>query len=109
MKSRKVLLNSQELEELTEYLDQYFNLMEDMHFIENITLLDKRNNSRVGNLSYRHKQEIIRKQYYDHNFIPKSTKEIFNMDTKYWTAKYRKAYIEKLLETLKNFLGDNNG
>ncbi|MCI6475762.1 MAG: DUF262 domain-containing protein [Mucispirillum sp.] len=107
IENRKVILNSQELEELIEYLDQDFNLMEDMHFIENITLLDKSNNSRVGNLPYRCKKEIIQDKYNDPNFIPKSTKEVFSKDTTYWTAKYRKEYVDKLVKTLREFLGDN--
>lgn len=104
--SKVITVSEQELYDLIEYLDQYFNLMENMHFIENITLLDQANNSRLSNLPYSSKQKIIKKQYYDPNFIPKSTKEVFNKDTEYWTSNYRKEYLENIKCTLINFLGE---
>lgn len=90
-----------EFNNLVRCIEEDFN--ENMHGINNLALLDSATNSRLSNNLYPDKKRMIHESYEKYSFIPKGTRKVFDKDTEYWTANYRREYLDKIKNTLKKF------
>lgn len=84
---------------------------DDMHLINNLTLLDKDLNSRLGNSFFDVKRDIIIKMDKEGYFIPICTRNVFlkyyskNASHLYfWGPEDRKDYYDEIIHTLQKYL-----
>ncbi|WP_163555312.1 DUF1524 domain-containing protein [Helicobacter suis] len=79
--------------------------------MQNLTLLDKRSNSAIGNLIFKKKQEKIRELDDQKRLIPICTREVFrkvfseneNKNSPIFTKEDQKDYLEAIKEYLKKY------
>ncbi|WP_104639953.1 DUF262 domain-containing protein [Helicobacter bizzozeronii] len=100
-----------ESEGLLKKADEAFQRDEDLHRLQNLTLLDENSNKKIGNLIFTRKQDKIRKIDDQQKLIPICTREVFNKvfsaDTdknkRFFTKKDRKAYLEAIKKCLDKY------
>ena len=97
--------NKDDFNTLKEEINSWFE--DNLNNIGNLTLLPKNTNSKLSNLSYKKKCELIKKDI--NTYIPKNTRRIFSDEftrasQKYWTSDIQEKYIEDMAKRLKSFM-----
>ncbi|WP_199767040.1 DUF262 domain-containing protein [Helicobacter ailurogastricus] len=114
IRSDSSIEHTKTLERLLERIEQDFNDNEDLHRISNLTLLDRRANSKIGNLIFSQKRVEIQDLQKEDRLIPITTQKVFNKefsekksDPDVFTKADQKAYLEELKKYLKDYLYPN--
>ncbi|CRF47148.1 DUF262 domain-containing protein [Helicobacter heilmannii] len=92
---------------LLDDIDDAFLADEDLHGLQNLTLLDKNSNSALGNLIFKNKQAAIAKLDDEQKLIPIGTREVFRKEfskEKRETSIFTKKDQEDYLEEMKKYL-----
>lgn len=97
--------NKDDFNTLKEEINNWFE--DNLNNIGNLTLLPKNTNSKLSNLSYKKKCELIKKDI--NTYIPKNTRRIFSDEftrasQKYWTSDIQEKYVEDMAKRLKSFM-----
>ncbi len=77
-KKYKGFFEDLELNGLLKKADEAFQRDDDLHHLQNLTLLDENSNKKIGNLIFSRKQGKIRKIDEQQRLVPTCTREVFN-------------------------------
>ncbi|TSA86670.1 DUF262 domain-containing protein [Helicobacter mehlei] len=104
-------LKNLDLEVLFKRIDQNFEDDENLHRISNLTLLDRRANSQIGNLIFSHKRAEIQELQKQDRLIPITTQRVFNKEfskekdnPNVFTRADQKDYLEEIKKYLHKYL-----
>lgn len=101
-------------DELFGKIDENFTINESLHSIQNLTLLDKESNSKIGNQIFSQKRKAIQKLGEEDKLIPIATKKVFekvfSKDKScpdVFSETDQEAYLNAIKEKLQAYLKDN--
>ncbi|MWV62633.1 DUF262 domain-containing protein [Helicobacter saguini] len=106
----KEFKNEKEINELFKKIDENFEINENLHKLQNLTLLDKASNAKIGNDIFSKKRKAIQILDEQDKLIPIATKKVFE---KIWSSKKdnpdvftdrdQEEYLKKIKEDLQKY------
>uniref|UniRef100_UPI00249121EE GmrSD restriction endonuclease domain-containing protein n=1 Tax=Helicobacter suis TaxID=104628 RepID=UPI00249121EE len=96
---------------LLKAMDENFKENDFLHRLQNLTLLDKRSNSAIGNLIFSEKQQKIKELDDQKRLIPICTREVFrkvfseneNKNSPIFTKEDQEEYLKAIKKYLKKY------
>lgn len=106
----KEAIEDSKLKQLYKKIDENFETTNDLHCISNLTLLDKRSNSKIGNQIFSKKRKEIRKLKEEDKLIPIATEKVFDKvfshekdNPDIFTKKDQEDYLNAICEYLERY------